>query len=194
MRVARWGLMILAVGLGGCPKSEDGNKAAPSASASARKDPNVGASAAPQVSDSGSAASDSGSSTGTSAKAASYSGTYSLTPAPMYIPATKDWNNVKQAKDDPSKHVGEGKLSLEVDANGRVSGTLDAGPAAPAVIDGSLVNGEIRGVVRRKDPADEGLTGTFVGTLSGDEVSGTIALAESNAAIVREGKLSLRKK
>ena len=52
----------------------------------------------------------------------------------------------------------------------RVSGTIDSGPAAPAIIDGSVVDGEIRGNVRRKDPADDGLTGTLVAKIDGDTV------------------------
>ncbi|MDF2696193.1 MAG: hypothetical protein K0S65_4576 [Labilithrix sp.] len=80
----------------------------------------------------------------------------------MYIPQAKDWASVKQAKDDPTKHVGEGALSLAVDGDGKVTGTIDSGPAGPGVIDGSVIDGELRGVVRRKDPKDEGLTGTFL--------------------------------
>ena len=69
-----------------------------------------------------------------------------------------------------------------------------SGPAAPAVIDGALMGSEIRGNVRRKTLTDDGLTGTLVAKLSGDTVEGTLSLAEANAAIVRDGKLSLKKK
>ena len=75
-----------------------------------------------------------------------------------------------------------------------VTGTIDSGPAAPGVVDGRVIDGELRGNVRRKDPADSGLTGTLVATQTGGAVEGTLSLAESNAAIVREGKLSLKKK
>jgi hypothetical protein len=112
----------------------------------------------------------------------------------MYIPESKDWSSVKQAKDEPSKHVGEGALSLNVDPTGRITGTVDTGPAGPALIDGTVIDGELRGAVRRKDPADNGLTGTFIGKPTGDTVAGILSLAEANAAIVREGKFSLKKK
>lgn len=169
--------------LAGCPKSgEGGDKPAPSASAS------VATPASAQM-----AASASASASAAASKAASYGGKYTLTPANYYIPSTKDYASVKQAKDDPSKHVGEGTLTLSVDETGRVSGTVDSGPAAPAIIDGALVDGEIRGNVRRKDPADHGLTGTLVAKITGDTAEGTLSLAEAHAAVVREGKLSLEK-
>lgn len=180
--------MLLAFALAGCPKSsDDGTKPAPSASAAASI-------AAPQAS-AAPAASGAAAGPGTGgAAAASFAGTYSLAPAAMYIPDHKDWERVKQAKDDPSKLVGDGALAIAVDGSGRVSGTIDTGPAGPAVIDGSLVDGEIRGLVRRKDPSDNGLTGTIVATRSGDELTGKLSLAEANAAIVREGKITMKKK
>ncbi len=112
----------------------------------------------------------------------------------MYIPDTKDYARVKQAPDDPAKHVGEGTITLAVDAEGIVSGTIDSGPAAPAIVEGRVIDGELRGNVRRKDPADSGLTGTLVATQAGGAVEGKLSLAESSAAVVREGKLSLKKK
>jgi hypothetical protein len=120
----------------------------------------------------------------------SYEGTYSLAPASYYVPEHKDYAGVKQAKDDATKHVGNGTLTLSIDG-ARVSGTIDTGPASPAVIDGSIVEGEIRATVRRKTP-DDGLTGTL--TAHEKDGSGALSLAESNAAIVREGKLTLKKK
>jgi hypothetical protein len=171
--------------LSGCPKSgEGGDKPAPSASASV---------ATPSSAQVEAAASPSASTSTSSAKAASYGGKYKLVPASYYIPSTKDYASVKQAKDDPSKHVGEGTISISVDETARVSGTIDSGPAAPAIIDGSVVDGEIRGNVRRKDPADDGLTGTLVAKIDGDTVEGTLSLADAPAAVVREGKLSLKK-
>lgn len=171
----------------GCGKSGESDKAAPSASTSTK---------APLAS---SASTDSGASTATTAttatgKASSYAGTYSVSPAKIYIPSAKDYASVKQAKDDPTKHVGDGSLTLMVDANGHVTGTIDSGPASPALVDGSLVESEIRGTVRRKEPNDHGLTGTLVGKISGESVEGTLSLAEANASIVREGKLALKKK
>ena len=67
---------------------------------------------------------------------------------------------------------------------------IESGPASPAVIDGQLVDDEIRGNIRRKTPADDGLTGTIVAKPDGD---GRMALADGTSAIVREAKLSLKK-
>jgi hypothetical protein len=181
----RLSLLPLALTLAGCSKGESG-KPAPAASASV-----IAQSASPSPEAGAPAAKASAEPTG---KAASYSGTYSVAPASIYISDAKDFAHVKQAKDDPSKHVGEGAISLVVGADGHVTGTIDSGPASPALIDGSLVDGEIRGNVRRKTPSDDGLTGTLQSKVSGDSVDGKLSLAEANAAIVREGKLSLKRK
>ncbi len=189
-----WALLFsmttLSVVLSGCPKSEDGNKPGPSASASAAA--SAGPSA-PTTADASSADASTGASK-PAGEAATYTGTYSVSPASYYIPSSKDYGSVKQAKDDPAKHVGEGTLTLNVDGDGKVTGTVDSGPAGPGVIEGSLIDGELRGFIRRKDPADQGLTGTFTAKTSGDAAEGLLSLAEANAAIVREGKFSLKKK
>ena len=184
-----WALLFpmtaLAIVLAGCPKSDEGNKATPAGSARA---------AAPAAPAEDASTGDDASSAKPAGQAATYGGSYSLSPATYYIPSAKDYGNVKQAKDDPTKHVGEGKLTLTVDGDGKVTGTIDSGPASPGVIEGSMIDGEIRGFVRRTDPSDQGLTGTFTVKPSGNAGEGTLALAEANAAVVREGKLSLEKK
>lgn len=164
-----------------CNKTSGGGEPAGSASTSAAL-PSVSAAAAPSAS------------AAPTNQPRTFTGTYSLTPATLYLGEGKDYANVKQAKDDPAKHVGEGALTLEIDPNNRVTGTIESGPLSPAVIDGSVVEGEVRANVRRKDPKDDGLTGTLMAKLTGEAGEGTLALAESNAAIVREGKLSLKKK
>lgn len=178
---AKW--LIAGLVLTACSKPAAEDKPAPSASQ---------ASASPSVRDAGSATPTA--SAAPQGAAASYGGTYSVAPASFYIPAAKDYASVKQVKDDPSKHVGDGALTVGIAADGRVSGTIDAGPAGPAVIDGMKVGDEIRGTVRRKDPSDDGLTGTLSGKVSGDAIEGTLALAEAHAAIVREGKFTLKKR
>lgn len=128
------------------------------------------------------------------AQAGGFAGKYTTSAGTLYIPAEKDWSAVKQVKDDPAKGMGEGDLALTVDPSGRVTGTIDSGPVAPAVIDGSLVDGELRGTIRRKDPKDDGLTGTLVAKLAGDAAEGKLELADANAAILREAKVTLKKK
>ena len=191
----RWALLFpltaLAMGLAGCPKSEEGNKAGPAGSASATASAVASvapaSSATPSATDAGAAAAK------PAGDAATYSGKYSVSPASYYIPTSKDWSSVKQAKDDPTKHVGDGTLTLVVDGEGKVTGTIDSGPAGPAVIEGSVIDGEPRGFIRRKDPGDQGLTGTFTAMASGNTAEGKLSLAEASAAIVREGKFSLEK-
>lgn len=125
---------------------------------------------------------------------ASWAGSYTLAPATISIPTeNKDYNGVKQAKDDPSKLMGDGKIDIVVDPSGKVAGTIEGG-AGPAIIDGAVVGEEIRGTVRRKDAKDEGLTGTITAKIAGDSAEGKLALSESNAAIVREAKILLKKK
>jgi hypothetical protein len=169
---------IVLVFVTACSKPS-GTGPAPSASAVASAGSSAAASAMPSAT----------SSAAPSARA-TYEGTYALTPGSYYVPEHKDYAGVKQAKDDPSKHVGNGTLALSIEGE-RVTGTIDTGPASPAVIDGSIVDGEIRATVRRKTP-DDGLTGTL--TAHEKDGTGALSLAESNAAIVREGKLSLQKK
>ncbi len=175
-----------ALFLAGCPKSSEGDKNAPPPPAgdAATTSATTDAAASAATADAGAS----------EQKAASYEGTYKLVPATYYIPSTKDYASVRQAKDDPTQHVGEGTLKISVDETGRVSGTIDTGPASPAIVDGMVIEGEIRGNVRRKDPSDDGLTGTLVAKISGNGAEGTLSLAEARAAVVREGKLSLEKK
>lgn len=128
------------------------------------------------------------------AAGAAWSGSYTLAPATLSIPTeNKDYAGVKQFKDDPSKHMGDGKIDLNVDGSGKVSGTVEGG-AGPAIIDGTVVGEEIRGTVRRKDPKDDGLTGTITAKIAGDAAEGKLALSEANAAVVREAKVILKKK
>ncbi|MBX3258972.1 MAG: hypothetical protein KF782_04585 [Labilithrix sp.] len=183
------GMLFLASALAGCPKSEgDANKAG--GADKAAPPATVSASASPDAAASEVAAGDAK----PAGQAATYGGSYKVAPGKMYIPDTKDYGNVKQVKDDPEKHVGEGALTLVVDGDGKITGTVDTGPAAPGLVDGSVIEGELRGVVRRKDPKDDGLTGTFIATRSADGVEGRLSLADTNAAIVREGTFSLKKK
>lgn len=177
-------VFVASLALGACSKSKTENQDTPSSATS---------NASTDATSTDASAADA-SATGARPDAPSaFAGTYSVAPGTMYIPETKDYANVKQAKDDPSQLVGEGTLSLTVE-DGRVSGTIETGPAGPAVIDGKLVGDDLRGNVRRKDPSDEGLTGTLSGTVTGDTVSGQLSLATANAGLVRDGKFTAKKK
>lgn len=126
-------------------------------------------------------------------EASAWSGKYSLAAGTLYIPTDKDWKNTK-FKNDEEKYLGEGTLTMNVDPTGRVTGSTDGPPIGAAVIDGHVEGTSFTANVRRKDPSDNGLTGTIFGTITGDKLEATLKLAEANAAVVREGKLSAQKK
>jgi hypothetical protein len=138
-------------------------------------------------------ASDAGSDAGTSMKAVTYAGKYTVSAGKMYVPDQKDWSSVK-FKNDETKMLGDGELVLSVDGQGRVSGSTEAGPLGASVLDGISDGTTLTAAVRRKDPSDEGLTGTLVAKIAGDALDGTMKLAEANAAVVREAKVDLKAK
>ena len=125
--------------------------------------------------------------------AASFGGKYTVTPGTMYVPAEKDWSSVK-FKSDETKLLGDGEMTLAVDAAGRVAGTTEGGPLGAAIIDGNSDGQTLAATIRRKDPSDEGLTGTLLAKVSGDKVEGTMKLAEFNAAVVRVASFTATKK
>ena len=130
---------------------------------------------------------------GPSMKSVTYAGKYSVAVGKMYVPDQKDWSSVK-FKNDETKLLGDGEISLVVDGNGRVSGTTEGGPLGASVLDGTSDGTTLTATVRRKDPSDEGLTGTLVAKIAGDTLDGTMKLAESNAAVVRDAKLEAKAK
>ena len=69
-----------------------------------------------------------------------------------------------------------------------------AGPLGAAVIEGKSDGDNLAATVRRKDPSDDGLTGTLQAKVAGDKVDGTMKLAEFNAAVVRTATFSVTKK
>jgi hypothetical protein len=115
--------------------------------------------------------------------------TYTISAGTLYIPEAKDWSATKY-KQDESKYLGEGKATISVDAGGRVAGTVDSGPLAPADIAGVVENGTLAATVRRKDPKDNGLTGTMLAKVDGTKAAGEMNLAEANAAVVRVAKVT----
>jgi hypothetical protein len=126
------------------------------------------------------------------AAGAKFTVTYTVKPAAIYVPAHKDWASVKQ-KTDTEKLLGDGTLSLSVDAAGRVAGESTGGPLGTAILDGILDGAILSATVRRKDPKDEGLTGTLVATITADKLEGSMKLSEFNAAVVREATVTGKK-
>jgi hypothetical protein len=129
----------------------------------------------------------------TAGKPVTYAGKYSVAVGKMYVPDQKDWSSVK-FKNDETKLLGDGEISLVVDGTGRVSGGTESGSLGASIVDGLSDGTTLTATVRRKDPSDDGLTGTLVAKITGDALAGTMNLAESNAAVVREGKLDAKAK
>jgi hypothetical protein len=175
-----------AVSLAACKKSEvtpdelDARAQAQSAAIAAKTPP-------------ASSASDAGPDAGPSMKTVTYTGKYTVSAGKMYVPDQKDWSSVK-FKNDETKMLGDGELVLSVDGQGRVSGSTEAGPLGASVLEGISDGTTLTATVRRKDPSDEGLTGTLVAKIAGETLDGTMKLAESNAAVVREAKVDLKAK
>lgn len=176
-------LLLLLAGAAGCKKSEltEEDRAA-KASAAAAKD--AEATSADASAEGGA---------DKAGKASSFAGKYTVSAGSMYVPEHKDWSSVK-FKNDETKMLGDGELTVTVDATGRVSGGTEAGPLGASVLDGTSDGTTLTATVRRKDPADEGLTGTLQAKVAGDTLEGTMNLAESNAAVVRFARFQVKKK
>ncbi len=97
-------------------------------------------------------------------------------------------------KTDEAQYLGDGTMTLDVDPSGRVTGSSDGPPLGATLVDGHVEDGKLTATIRRKDPSDNGLTGTLVATVTGNKLEGTMKLADANTAVVREGKLTATKK
>jgi hypothetical protein len=172
----------LAVAAQGCSK--------PQPTPGATSTPAGSASAAPGVA---SAAASASAAPAKDTAAGTYEGEYDAATGTLYIPDEKDWANVKWKGDDGGL-TGKGALSLQIVEGGRVEGTSTGGPLGDAVVSGVLMDGVVTGTVSRKDPSDEGLTGTLHGKRDGDSIKGTMRLAGGYAHKVREAKFELKKK
>ncbi|HEY5240114.1 MAG TPA: hypothetical protein VIJ22_01555 [Polyangiaceae bacterium] len=87
--------------------------------------------------------------------------------------------------------IGDGALALTVDgATGHVSGTVD-GPLGPAMMDGVVTDGKLAATLRRKDPTDQGFTGTILGSIAGDHLEGTMNVSIGLANALRTATFTL---
>ncbi|MEZ4260812.1 MAG: hypothetical protein R3B36_17180 [Polyangiaceae bacterium] len=159
--------------------------------------PTPGATSAPAGSASGatsaSAAASASAAPAKDTAAGTYEGDYNAAAGTLYIPDDKDWANVKWKGDDGGL-TGKGALSLQIAEGGRVEGTSTGGPLGDAIVNGMLMDGVVTGTISRKDPSDEGLTGTLHGKRQGDAITGTMRLAGGYAQKVREARFELKKK
>lgn len=166
---------LLSLVLLGCPKETP--KETPS-----------DASAPPAPSASSSAAAVDGGAADKAGTASTWNVKYTLTAGTMHSPESKGFKN------DETKYLGDGTLTLNVDPSGKVTGTSEGEPLGSALIDGQLEGDTLNGMVRRKEPGDYGLVGTLTSTVKGKELEGEMHLSEGNAAVVRLGKITGTKK
>lgn len=125
--------------------------------------------------------------------ATSFHGTYEAEARPIYVPDASDWEHTKWRGDDASDGLGKGDLTLDVDPETHaVTGKLLA-PLGPAVIEGEEKDSKITATIRREDPSDLGFTGTLEATLKGDSIEGTARVAQADARLIREAKLTLER-
>lgn len=174
--------VALALASFACKKS-DPEGPAPQGSAST-------APAAPSSSASSATASEAGApSAKAPGTASSFSGKYTTEAVTaIAVPEGTKWKG-----EDGTEGTGEGTLTLEAAADGRVTGTVE-GPLGPALVEGLLEGDSLTASFRRKDPADNGFYGTILGKVAGDKVEGSVAASRGNAGLVRTGKLTLSKK
>jgi hypothetical protein len=189
------GVVVLTIALGGfaCGKPSAGTSATPSASA-------PGSASAPAVANSastsamatatssGTAAASASGAPGSTATAGAWKGTYKSAAATLTVPPI--WQKVPWQDTKSTAGLGEGTMSLTVDASGRVSGLLE-GPLGPAVIEGASSDGKIAASIRRKDPKDRGFTGTLLAAAAGDKVEGTMNVSLGEAAALRTATFTL---
>ena len=188
-------LTILVTAVAACDNNgKDAGDATPNSSNSATTK------VAPQVSASGAAlapASASAALAGNAAPGAGWAGSYKSEPGTLYVPTEvangKDWKAVKWRGDLSNAGLGDGPMTLAVDATGRVSGSLE-GPLGPALINGQLAEGKLTATITRKNPSDGGFVGTLVGSVEGDKVTGTLKLSQRAASVIRSATFSAAKK
>jgi hypothetical protein len=121
--------------------------------------------------------------------APSWHGTYKSAASALSVPP--EWKKVHWSDTQSTTGLGDGAMTLTVDAaTGRVSGALE-GPLGPATLDGAVADGKLSATVRRKDPTDHGFTGTMVGSMSGDHAEGTMDVSLGTAGVVRSASFVL---
>jgi hypothetical protein len=123
-----------------------------------------------------------------SAAAQSWQGTYKSAASTLTVPP--DWNKVHWSDTQSTAGIGEGTMTLVVDAAGHLSGTVD-GPLGPGTLDGMVTDGKLAATLRRKDPTDRGFAGTLLGTLAGGHGDGTMSVSLGLASALRTATFTL---
>jgi len=123
------------------------------------------------------------------AAAQSWRGTYKSAASTLTVPP--DYKKTHWSDTQTTAGIGDGPLALTVDgASGHVSGTVD-GPLGPATVDGVVTDGKLAATLRRKDPSDQGFTGTLLGSIAGDHLEGTMNVTLGLASALRTATFTL---
>ena len=119
----------------------------------------------------------------------SWTGTYASVAGAPYVP--QDWKGVRWSVPETPAGVGDGTVSVIVDpSTGRVTGSVE-GPLGPAVLDGYSADGGVTASLVRKDPSDRGFTGTLVGSVEGDKLTGSMSVSLAEVSAVRKATFAL---
>jgi hypothetical protein len=113
----------------------------------------------------------------------SWRGTYKSAASTLTVPP--DGKKTHWSDSQTTAGIGDGALALTVEgASGHVSGTVD-GPLGPGTVDGVVTDGKLAATLRRKDPTDQGFTGTMLGTIANDHLEGTMNVTLGLAGSLR---------
>jgi hypothetical protein len=123
-----------------------------------------------------------------------FEGKYTAAAGSLYVPDASDYAGFKFRGEDAATSLGEGTLSLVVDdKTGQVTGTGD-GAFGPIVVSGARNGDTVTFSFWRKDPSDQGPTGTGQATVSGDRIEGSLRASPATANVLREAPFTLSKK
>jgi len=173
------GVLLLA-GVVACDDKPSGNGTQPAAAASAS--PSIASSSA-------SAAASASAAPKSPAASRSWRGTYKS--AASTLTAASDGKKTHWSDSQSTTGIGDGALALTIDgATGQVNGTVE-GPLGPATVDGMVTDGKLAATLRRKDPTDQGFTGTVLGSTASDHVEGTMNVSLGLAGALRTATFTL---
>lgn len=117
-----------------------------------------------------------------------WAGAYKSAASTLYVPP--DWK-VRWRPLDTADGIGDGALTLSVDASsGLVRGTIE-GPLGPAVVDGYVAEGNVSATIVRRDPRDHGFAGVLSGKATAERLEGTMTLSEATGGALRTATFAL---
>jgi hypothetical protein len=158
-------------------------------STDATQPPASASTAVPVASNGARSAASASSAPGRPAVAQSWRGTYKS--AASTLTAPPDGKKTHWSDTQTTAGIGDGTLALTIDGGtGQVSGTVD-GPLGPATVDGVVTDGKLAATLRRKDPTDQGFTGTMLGIIASDHLEGTLNVSLGMANAMRTATFTL---